>query len=303
MWTSENNWYKWNYGDGPMFGRQEAKDTFTTSFSCNYSPTSRSFKQEAVLACASIVDHYSGIKPTILFSGGADSEVMLRSFLELGIKPKVYIYRYENDYNIYDVSYAVTICSMLGVEYNLLDLNISKFYENEAERLSELAQIDRPRALPYCKFIEDTDWLPVLGSSDLSIIRANDDYTQPGQWLVRCWEHDTAWSKFIRTINKPAVGEWFKWTPGLIYSFTQTAWCKSLIADKFNGKLGTNSTKLQGYKESYPDMVYRQKKTGFEKIDHLINEFELFLEKKYKGLNFRQSYDRPFNSLLEEMKK
>lgn len=303
MWTSENNWYKWWYGYNEPFGRQRSKDALQTSFACNYSPSDKTFKEEAILACKSIIEHYPNFKPTLLFSGGADSEIILRSFLELKVKPNVYIYRYENDYNIYDVSYAVVICSMLDVEYKLIDFNLSKFYENDAERLSELAQIDRPRALPYCKFIENTDGLPILGSSDLTIFREDSDYSKAGQWIIRCWEHDIAWSKFIRTIQKPAVGEFFKWTPGLVYSFTQTNWCRALTADKFYGKLGTNSTKLQGYRESYPDMIERRKQTGFEKIDHLVNEFESFLEKKYQGLNFRQSYNRPFHSLLDEMKQ
>lgn len=302
MWTSEDNWYKWYYADRP-FGYQQGGEKFTTSFSCGFIPSGKTFKEEIVRASASILDHYPGMKPSILFSGGADSEIVLRSFLDLKVKPNVYIFRYENDYNIYDVSYAVTICSMLGVDYKIIDFNLAKFYETDAERLSELAQIDRPRALPYCKFIDLIDELPILGSSDLSITRLNESYEEPGDWVVRCWEHDTAWSKFVRTLNKPAVGEWFKWTPSLVYSYTQTEWCKSLVADKFYGKCGVNSTKLRGYQEAYSDMIKRVKQTGFEKTDHIILEFEDFLQKKYGGLNFRQSYDRPFNKLLEEMKQ
>lgn len=302
MWTSENNWYKWFYDDKP-FSMQEGAGKYTTSFSCNYTPTNKTFKEEAILACQSILDHYSGRTPSLLFSGGADSEVILRSFLNLKVKPTVYIFRYENDYNIYDVSYAVTVCSILDIDYKIIDFNLENFYNTDAERLSELAQIDRPNALPYCKFIELVDELPILGSSDLSIVRLNENYAEPGNWAVRCWEHDTAWSKFIRQINKEAVGEWFKWTPGLVYSYTQTKWCQALVSDKFYGKLGTNSTKMKGYKESYPDMIPRVKQTGFEKISHITSEFENYLKKKYNGLNFRQSYDRPFTNLLKEMQE
>lgn len=302
MWTSENNWYKWYY-DGKEFGRQDGNELFTTSFSCKYVPTGKSFREEALAANRSILDHYAGRTPSLLFSGGADSEFILRSFLELKVTPKVYIFRYEKDYNLYDVSYAVTICSMLGVKYNIIDFNLEQFYQTQAERISEMAQIDRPRALPYCRFIELIDELPILGSSDLTIYRRHDDYTTKAPWMIRCWEHDTAWSKFIRTINKPAVGEWFKWTPGLVYSYTRSKWCKKLVSDKFYGKLGTNSTKLIGYQESYADMIKRTKQTGFENIDHLVIEFEEFLKKKYNGLNFRQGFDRPFKSLLKEMQQ
>jgi hypothetical protein len=300
VWTSENNWYKWNYGDGPTFGRQQDNKIFTTSFSCGYIDKHSSFKEELINAAKSVIDHYTA-KPSILFSGGLDSDIMLRSFLLAGARPNVYIYRYEKDYNIYDVSYAVTICSMLNIDYKIIDFNLEKFFSTDAERLAELAQIDRPRALPYCSFLEQTDGLPILGASDLSIHRTNDNYTTKGSWAVRCWEHDVAWSKFIRTINKPAVGEWFKWTPGLVMSYTKTKWCQKLINDKFPGKLGVNSTKIEGYREAYPDLIDRKKQTGFEYTDHMVLEFEEFLKQKNGGLVYRQFFDRPFESLKTEI--
>lgn len=301
IYTSENNWYKWQYGNGPAFGRQTSDLQFTTSFSCKYDNTTGTFKQELVKAAKSVMDHYSA-KPSILFSGGLDSDIMLRAFLDAGAKPNVYIFRYEKDYNIYDVSYAVTICSMLGVDYKIIDFNLEQFYNKDAEKLSEFAQIDRPRALPYCKFLEIIDGLPILGASDLTIHRTTENYSAKGEWVVRCWEHDIGWSKFIRAINKPAIGEWFKWSPGLVYSYINTKWCKKLVTDSYRGKLGVNSTKIIGYNEAYPDLLLRKKKTGFEYTDHLILEFEKFLEKKNNGLLYRQYFDRPFNNLEKEMK-
>lgn len=301
MWTSENNWYKWYYGNEPAFGRQTSDKKFTTSFSCGFVNTPLSFNEELINAAKSVMDHYTD-KPSILFSGGLDSDVMLRSFLAAGANPNVYIYRYEKDYNIYDVSYAVTICSMLGVDYKIIDFNLEKFFSTDAERLSNIAQIDRPRALPYCSFLELTDGLPILGASDLSIQRTNDDYSSKGSWIVRCWEHDVAWSKFIKTINRPAIGEWFKWTPGLVLSYTKTKWCQRLVNDKISGKLGVNSTKIQGYREAYPDLIDRKKQTGFEYIDHMVLEFEEFIKRKNNGLVYRQFFDRPFENLEKELR-
>lgn len=300
MWTSENNWYKWYYDDH-LFSNQTSNKKFTTSFSCRYTNRPLSFKEELIGAAKSVMNHYSN-KPSILFSGGLDSDIMLRSFLAAGAKPNVYIYRYEKDYNIYDVSYAVTICSMLGVDYKIIDFNLEKFFSTDAVRLSSIAQIDRPRALPYCSFLEQTEGVPILGASDLSIQRTSDDYSTKGSWAVRCWEHDVAWSKFIKTINRPAVGEWFKWTPGLVLSYTKTKWCQRLINDKIYGKLGVNSTKIEGYREAYPDLIDRKKQTGFEYVDHMVLEFEEFLKQKNNGLVYRQFFDRPFENLEMELR-
>ena len=105
MWTSENNWYKWYYGNEPVFGRQTSELPFCTSYSCGFNGVVGNFKEELLNAAASTLDHYPGLKPCVFFSGGADSELILRAYLEIGSNPEVYIIRYEKDYNMYYLAY------------------------------------------------------------------------------------------------------------------------------------------------------------------------------------------------------
>ena len=299
MYTSENNWYSWSYGDLPTFSRQPGNLRFKTHFGC-YAGTVGTFKQELHNAAASTVDH-AGTRPTILYSGGADSEIMLRAFVDIGANPRVVIARYENDYNIYDVSYAVVTCEMLNIHYDIIDFSLTNFYESDAIEYAELAQIDRPRALPYCKLLDMIDGFPVMGASDLTPVRSHSDYDTPGNWTIRCWEHDIGWSKFLRKINKPGIAEWFKWTPGLVLSYMNTAWFQNLISDRYYGKLGSNSTKIVGYREAYPDLISRKKQTGFEKIDTLIQEVEHALWQTNGGFIYRNKVDRPVDGLRQEI--
>lgn len=299
IYTSKDNWYSWSY-DNKIFENQKGGQEFKTHFSKITRPV-KSFKEELLFASKNILDSYPNLKPSIFFSGGADSELLLRSFLDLGYRPDVYIVRYENDINIYDVSYAVTICSILNIDYKIIDFNLVKFYENDAESISEIAQIDKPRALPYCQFLNLVDGLPILGASDITTIRTSEDYSVRGEWNIRCWEHDIGWSKYSKNINRPAIPEWFKWTPELVAAFSNLLWFKQLTSDKYYGKLGTNSTKLIGYREAYPNMIDRVKKTGFEKIETLITEFEKHLEKKYNGLPYRSFFDRSLEDFNLEL--
>lgn len=296
MWTSENNWYQWQYEDGEPLGRQLSGKVLKTNFN-KFTGKVGNFKDELTKAAASTLEHYPNIRPTILFSGGVDSELVLRSYIGIGASPKVCIIRYENDYNIYDVSYAVTICALLNVEYSIIDFNLKKFYENDAEKISELAQIDRPKALPYCKFIELIDGLPIMGEGDPYWVRLTDDYTVKGEWRFRELETFIGWYKYALHLNKDSVVQFFKWAPGIVLSHTKLTWLKKLVNDEYYGKLGTNSTKIIGYREMYPNLIERKKQTGFEKIDFLANELESFLTSKYKGLPFRQFEDRSMNKL------
>lgn len=301
MWTSENNWYSWAYDDQLPFSRQTEQHTSFRTIFKKYSGPVRSFKEELMYSACSTIEHAAD-KIVVLFSGGADSELMLRAFLAVGYTPEVVIIRYENDYNIYDVSYAVTICSMLNVDYKILDFNLHKFYENEAERISELAQIDRPRALPQCRVMELVDGFPVMGTGDLNGMRLSSDYSKKHEWIIRCYGYEVGASKFLRAINKPGVAEWFKWTPGVVLSYMNLNWFKKIINDEYYGKEGFNSTKLIGYREAYPDMINRKKQTGFEKVTPLIEEFEMFLQNKNNGLIYRKNYDRTVLQLLNEIR-
>jgi hypothetical protein len=236
VYTSENNWYQWQYGDEPKFGRQTSNLPFNTFYSKS-DVLIGSFKEELQKAAKSTLDHYPGLKPCIFFSGGVDSELILRAYLDIGANPKVYIVRYENDLNIYDVSYAITICTILKVEYNLIDFNLQKFYENDAEKIAEDAQIDRPRMLPHIKFTECADGLIIVGHSDVRWYRPHDDYTKKATWLAQDFEHDIGCDKYNILHNRPAIYQWWKWTPGLVISYTQLKWFKQLVNDEIIGKL------------------------------------------------------------------
>ena len=273
MYASINDWYSWDYNN--------------EKFQTNYKPYLGSvgtFKEELIKAASSTIDIF-GNDVSILFSGGSESDLMLRSFLAIKAKPNVYVVRYENDYNLYDVSYAVTICSMLNVDYKIIDFNLTHFFENDAEEVSKIAEIDRPRALPYCKILELIDGVPIFGRGEPNPIKLENT------WIQRCHEYDVGRIKYARAINKPAVAEWFKWTPGLVISYMNLNWFKNLINNKYN-VTDASTTKMIGYREAYPELINRVKKTGFEKIDTLINEVDKHLFNKYNGYPYRATHDR-----------
>jgi hypothetical protein len=298
---TENNWYNWQYGDGEINGRYVPNKTFKTNYGKCIDPIG-TYKEELLKVAQSTIDTFPNERLTLLFSGGADSEVILRSYLAVGYPIRVVIYRYENDFNLYDVSYAVTICNMLGVDYSVIDFNLTKFYEKDAERYAELSEIDRPAALPYLNFLEVADGIPVLGQGDPWWYRKQGiDYSIKGSWEYGDMETFTGTSKFLMAINRPGIPVWFKWRPGLVWSYTNLKWFKELTNDGFIGKCGVSSTKLQGYKEVFPDMIHRVKATGFEKIGSLVTEFEAFLFKKNNGLLYRQECLRTYDDLHTDM--
>ena len=84
IYFSENNWCSWQYNDGPLHSRSPADNAM---FKTVYKPTDEpigSLWDEAVKGAKSTIDLHPGLQPSLFFSGGVDSEVMLRAFLHIG---------------------------------------------------------------------------------------------------------------------------------------------------------------------------------------------------------------------------
>lgn len=298
---SENNWYNWRYDTGPINGRRDSEHQQLVTTYSKYGGKIGSFKEELIKAARSTVDHYPGLRPSVFFSGGVDSELVLRAYVDGGLNPDVYIVRYEDDLNLYDVSYAVAIATSLNLKFRIIDFNLRRFYENDAIQVAEDAQIDRPRMLPHLKFTENVDGLVIVGHSDIAWYRPHDNYDVKAEWIARDYEHDLGCDKYNILHNRPAVYQWWKWTPGLVISYTRLKWFQSLINDEIYGKLGINSTKLYGFREAYKDLLFREKQTGFERIDPLIAEVEQALEKRFGSLKYRAHTDRTYSQIVGDI--
>lgn len=303
IYFSQDNWWVWYYGDNINQKRQSSDLCLHTKY--NQSPTVpiESFKTELENAARSTLDHYENFKPTILFSGGMDSELVIRSYLSLGVKPAIIIGRFENDYNIYDVSYAIALCSSMDLPYKLIDLNLHHFFETDAERISEQSQVDRPKILPTIKLTEYTDDVAIIAMGDLNWYRLESwDQSSTSAWENWDYEWEIGIDKYFAYHNKKGIGNWFKWTPNLIVSYTHMNWFKRLTNNQILGKLGVSSSKIEGFRENFPDLMYRKKVTGYEACDDLIQEYEQFLYKKYNNnFPYRQSISKSLTTIFQEM--
>jgi hypothetical protein len=287
--SSHKDWYQWGYDDTDWLGRRISHDQ---KFSIRYladNVKTFSFSDALDYNLKTFLNDYPDEKYAILLSGGTDSETVFRTFIRNNVDFVPYIFRYENDSNIYDVSYAITLCESHEKKYHLVDLNLKKFYETEAEKISELAQIDQPRLLPQLKFLDYIDEMPIASDGHPLWFRRNESYNQSGIWEKIEFEFYLGWEKYLKYTNRKASMLWLKYTPELSLAFDQTSWLKKLINDGFYGKRGMRSTKFQAQKEVNPEMIFRKKQTGFEKVEDLTNEFEQFLYKKYNGLPYRGS--------------
>jgi hypothetical protein len=280
----ENNWMKWYYDDDPSnLFRTNTNQIFNIDFELDSAPC-LDLRTEMIRACHSIRDYYPNDKFSLMLSGGSESEMLVRAFKESGVPFEVYIGRYENHLNIYDVSYAVVACETMGVPYKFIDFNTKKFFENDVVECSIKAEITIPPILVILALTDKVDGIPILGDGNPELWRFTPGYEKTGIWANVEIEYDFGRTKYFMRQNRIGISDWLRWSHRLLKAYAKTKWFGDLTSDRIIGKRGVHSTKIQGYREAWPEMTNRVKKHGFEDIhDYLFNDLQKELALNYHG--------------------
>lgn len=258
----KDNWFTYSY-DSELFGH---KNTTNSEFTISLTPTVsnvNSYYEELKNNASKIRDMFTG-SLDLLFSGGIDSEVILRVYLDLKIPINIYIFKYENNYNHKEFNQAIKICESLNVKYNVIDFNLQKFFENDAHDIWTKVNCKGSGWLPHMKMTEYLDGTPIIGSGDPYWVRTSRDWTQKHNWLFEIDEGAKAWTVYHKHINRIAVTDWYEYSPELIISHTNLPLIQDLINDRIPGKLSSFSSKAVVHKEIWSDVDIRPKMIGFE---------------------------------------
>jgi len=284
----ENNWLRWYYDDDPyQIFRTDPGQVFNIDFTFDPTPC-LDLRSEGIRACHSIRDHYPSEQFSLMFSGGAESEILVRAFRESGIPFKVYIGRYENEINGYDVDFATQACRTMGVPYTFLDFNLKKFLDNDVVDYSLKCEIPYASMCCIMALTDLVDGIPIMGDGNPELWRTTPGYNKPGTWINIEPEYDYGRTKYFIKQNRVGISDWLRWSHRLLKSYAKTKWFNQLTTNQIEGKRGVHSTKIQGYQEAWPELHTRIKKHGFELVWDDIQEINKILLKLHNGHNFLQ---------------
>ena len=254
----KDNWLAWTY-DGVKFGN---KTTPQSKFELQIKKTVhrplKSHKQELLENTRIIRDSFN--EPfDLLFSGGIDSEIVLRCHVELKIPINVFIFKYENDYNCHDVRHALRICEELNVTPTVIDFDLAKFFETDAYDIWKMGYFHKAGMLPHMKMIEYLDNIPVLG------LGQPDWSFKDSKWQFNLNESDHSQSIYGVAINRLMLACWFEYSPEVILSHMQLPNMQRLINNAVPGdQFSFDVNKYYLYKKIWPEIQIRVKRNGFE---------------------------------------
>lgn len=228
-------------------------------------PPSRPIKnyyEEAKIAAEMIWAQKQG-KLYITYSGGLDSEFVLSIFHSMKMEIQPVIMKL-SDYNQHDIKYAFDFCQAKNITPIVIDLDFDKFVKS-GEMLSiaesaKCAAFELPASMWLVKQLDGT----VLTGNDPPHLKLNQT---DNQWYLD--EEEIIHSQFNFWRDNKIFGTPFflSYTPELMLSFLQDPTIVSLANGEFEGKLGTNSSKVHTFNRGNDfNLVQRVKQTGYEVI-------------------------------------
>ena len=316
---THNQHFKFGY-DGEWFNSRRDQDS---QWQVEYGQCERvagSFRDE-VLHVARLVEDQSkslGLPIDIMYSGGTESEMMLRSFTEQGINVRVNILRFKDKRNYHDIKSAEKFCSNHGITPYYHDLDILKFWEGLAYEYAERTRCTSPQLLSTMWLMDQLDGLPCLGSGECYIsygdmekyqyldkkalaILENPITDYPKRpWYMHERERIAAWYRHAMIQDRPAVPGYFQYTPEVMLSFLLDSTTRELANCEHWGKLSNASTKKTVYEKYFPNLIQRTKTTGFEQVmghDHVIRK-----ELDRLWGNYNAEVVNEYNQLVEHLK-
>ena len=246
-----------------------------SSYTTQYHKVSRtplSFREE----CAETARYISSVanKPiTIAFSGGIDSEVVCRAFIDANIPFTAITFRYMVDGDLrngHDIIHAENFCKEFNINQTLIDVDIKDFIQNKVPQYIakdyKSHNLGRYMFLHILETIEELGGCAVLGTGEQLYKTVNDEI---------CLSFGTGYfMNFEQTKNTQAIHfpYFFITTPEITSSYILSPLIDFLITSgRYHkntdqpGYIGSFEKPLVLYSE-YPGMVLRPKYTGYESL-------------------------------------
>jgi hypothetical protein len=308
-YTADNH-FKFGYDKEWFADRKGNKNNWIIEYG-QCKKTVKSWREECILAAQRIYDQRQGLSIDLLFSGGIDSEVVLRSFIESKVSFKVHFVKY-GDHNIYDFEWVKKICDELNLKFIEHNLDIEKFWQSDDSlKIAEISKSISPQLISQQWLMSQVDGIPVLGSGECYVARCDiakqkkiipeDRILNKVNWVLIEREKIASWYRYAINTNRPAIPGFFQYTPELMLSFLQDNLMMKLTNNQIKGKLSNATSKFQIYKSYWPELLKRDKHSGFENI----LDKDMILRKRLQELysNYHYEYWCETNALISYLKK
>lgn len=289
IFTKENH-FRFGYNRDFFNLRKSVNDLWNVKYGrCEREPFD--FRRECI-ETAKLIRKQTTLPINILFSGGIDSEIIVRSFIEANIPITCIIGKFKNNYNLHDISYAISFCKNNNVEFKEVEVDLINFWKNDLLKYTDKTYCISPQFPVIMSLVDKIDAYSIIGSGECYLINDNNI------WYLVEKEKVASFYRYFLLTNKEGAPGFFQYTPELMLSFLENDILKTIINSK-EAYSDTYKIKPQIYKKMWPDLIERQKYTGFEKLKHIDLIYRKKLENLYPncGSVVKTEYSKLINCL------
>ncbi len=261
---SRNNAFEFGYNRTPFSLRKSTEDRYFLRFApCTDQPGN--FRDECLRAAREI---YATIKrpPSILMSGGVDSEVVAESFRVQGIPFRAIIFKFEKNLNQHDVEWAIKYVQDHKVNFEIIPFDIVRFYKSEEiKHLAQITLCPYPMLITQAKMV---DFLQARG--DFALGGGSDPRYRyiNNQWLYFTEEYEDCAKRLQIIKGFSAQVSFFLWRSEIFYAHASDPFIEKIFSVKNPEKTFSYQYKHEFLKQHF-NVKSREKFRGYEKFTDL----------------------------------
>lgn len=268
----KDEWLRFHYNlDINQITRTSPWDVFTYKSNCA-NLRHHSFLGEMKLTCIDIFKCAinQNKKLGLFLSGGVDSEIIARTYLELGIDFEPFFIMFKNDLNVHEKDYVDNFSKQNKKSVNFIEVDIYKWIwdSNGLEKyVRDYKTFDLATPLQlWAREQISNDYAIISGQYEPHLFKSQHDHT-----LEYDWVHLFEESAFLARINHCQQNQFFDfpffylYRPELYAAYSNDMFIKKMIANPY--KLSLVSTKMQMLEFYFSEMPVRPKFNGFEKLE------------------------------------
>lgn len=280
----------------PLWNKLPIRPRDESRFEVSYAAASRSpqtFRTECSLLAATLAEEARGMPIYVCISGGVDSEVVCRAFIEAGISftPVVFRYKLHQRDDLGAISRFVTA---QGLQLKTIPFDEEEFVRFELKNWANRYPISEPFAAFDMARIERLDGCVVFGCGD--IVLESENGTLSSYELGSFFQPPI----FMRDQKRPGCYQFFQGSSEIMLSAINDPIMQRWISLQARMKF-PNSRQFKAYalKKIWPDLELRRKWTGYERFAALYFEGQKILQQSLSSNGDR--FDLPLQALINQL--
>lgn len=244
-----------------------------------------SFKIELLNTVKQIQEN-AGQQPILVSSsGGIDSELICRAFLEAKVPFQVINAKFKKDINLHDCQYVQKFCNQYDIKLYTHEIDIENFLDTKMYDYAQLTQSCSPQFPVHMHLWDQFDGFIVAGHGDPIFLR---DVGQKDFYFQIQEKEDSVFRYFVER-NRQGCPGFYVYRPELLLSYLLEPEIMKLFLFGKNAKLLNQKGQKELIYNKCFNLESRKEFTGFEHIQQLDKKHRELLSAQYSNDQFKMS--------------